>query len=138
MKKIAPVIAAIVVVGAVLLYFFVFSDTGDKVKPAVRVEYSPGDYFTTNVRSVDGSAAVHLLKATIVLVVNEEGLEDMLTKENARIRDTIIFILRALTQQEILASGTQDQLREKIISALNERLGIDNFIEVLFNDFVMA
>ena len=130
MKKIIIIIAAVVVLGGGALYFFLFM--GDREKPEVRVEYSPGEFFTTNVNQSNG-----LLKSTIVLVVNADGLEEMLTSENARIRDTIIFILRNLTAEEIKAEGTQEILRNRIISALNERLGIDNFVEVLFNDFVM-
>jgi len=131
MKKIAIIIVVVVVVAAAALYFFVFS--GDSEKPEVRVEYSPGDFFTTNV----GEGSSRLLKAGIVLVVNAEGLEEMLTAENARIRDTIIFILRDLTEDEIRLQN-QDRLRQRIITELNEKLGIDNFVEVLFNDFVMA
>jgi len=133
MKKIVIVIILLVVVGAAAaVYFLVFA--GDNEKPEVRVEYSPGDFFTTNV----GGQSTRLLKAAIILVVNKEGLEEQLTQDNARIRDTIIFILRDLTEEEIRDTGNQDDLREKIITALNERLGIDNFVEVLFNDFVMA
>ena len=133
MKKIiiAVVIAVIVVGGAAAVYFFVLS--GENEKPEVRVEYSPGDFFTTN---VDGSTRI--LKATIVLVVDSEKLTEKLEENNARIRDTIIFILRSLTEEEIRAQGTQDRLRERIITALNDRLAIDNFVEVLFNDFVMS
>ena len=134
MKKIIPIVIVIVVIGAAALYFLVLRP--EPVKKVVRVEYSPGEYFTTNVRS-DGSA-LRLLKAAIILVVDDEGLEEMLAANNARIRDTIIFILRDLKADDILAEGTQEDLREKIITALNERLGIDNFVEVLFNDFVMA
>ena len=131
MKKAAIIIVVLVVVGGAALYFFMFS--GDKEKPAVRVEYSPGEFFTTNVKE-----STRLLKASIVLIVNADDLEDMLTKENARIRDTVIFILRDLTEGEIREEGTQDELRDRIITALNERLDIDNIVEVLFNDFVMA
>ncbi|MCL2046238.1 MAG: flagellar basal body-associated FliL family protein [Oscillospiraceae bacterium] len=131
MKKLLPMIlVAIVVIGG-SLYFFVFRDPGEK--PDVRVVYSPGEFFTTNV-----NGAPRLLKTAVVLIVNKEGLDDMLTAENARIRDTIIFILRDLTEPEILDLGTQDMLRERILTALNERLETGVFIEVLFNDFVMA
>jgi len=132
MKRIAIIIAIVVVVGvAAVLYFFVLS--GDREKPEVREEYSPGEFFTTNV----GGGSTRLLKAGVILVVNESGLDEKLTAENARIRDTIIFILRDLTEEEIRAQN-QDRLRDRIITELNERLGIDNFVEVLFNDFVMA
>jgi len=132
MKRIAIIIVIVVVIAvAAGLYFFVLS--ADKEKPEVREEYSPGEYFTTNV----SGGSTRLLKASIILVVNESGLEEKLTLENARIRDTIIFILRDLSEDEIRAQN-QDRLRERIITELNERLGIDNFVEVLFNDFVMA
>ena len=132
MKKIIPIIIVLVVVIAgVAVYFLVFNT--DTEKPEVRVEYSPGDFFTTNV-----SDTTRLLKAGIILIVNENGLEEKLNKENARIRDTIIFILRSLTEAEIRAPGTQDILRGRIIEALNERLEVEYFVEVLFNDFVMA
>ena len=134
MKKVLIVVVIVLILGGAGLYFFVLA--GDSEKPEVRVEYSPGDFFTTNVK-VDGGAT-RMLKAGIVLVVNEEGLESKLEQENARIRDTIIFILRALTVDEITAEGEQEELRTRIVDTLNERLGIDNFVEVLFNDFVMA
>ena len=135
MKK--PIIIIIIVViivlaGGAAMYIFMFS--GDREKPEVRVEYSPGEFFTTNVKE----PSTRLLKATIILVVDAEGLEEMLTKENARIRDTIIFILRDLSEEQIRANNPQNELRKRIITELNERLGIDNFVEVLFNDFVMA
>ena len=135
MKKVLIIVIAIVVVAGAALYFFVFSGS-DEEKPEVRVEYSPGDFFTTNVQV--GSGATRLLKAGVVLVVNAEGMEEMLTRENARIRDTIIFILRNLTVDEINAPGNQEPLRERIIDALNEELnlGVDKFVEVLFNEFV--
>ena len=134
MKKVIIIVAIVAIVAGVALYLFVFSADGET--PEVRVEYSPGEFFTTNVQ-VTGNTP-RLLKSAIVLVVNAEGLEDMLAKENARIRDTIIFILRNLTDEEIMAEGEQEGLRRRIITALNERLDIDNFVEVLFNDFVMA
>ena len=132
MKKILIIVVVIVVVGAAAAYFLLFNN--DTEKPEVRVEYSPGEFFTTNV-----SDSIRILKTALVLVVNSDKLDEQLAEENARIRDTIIFILRDLSEDEIRDNeGTQDALREKIITALNERLGIDNFVEVLFNDFVMS
>ena len=131
MKKTVAIVLVIVVVGAAAVYFFMFN--GDKEKKDVRVEYSPGDFFTTNVKE-----STRLLKTSIVLVVNDEGLNKKLETENSHIRDSIIFILRDLTEEEIRATGNQDELRDRVLSTLNERLGIDNFIEVLFIDFVMS
>jgi len=99
----------------------------------VRVEYTPGDVFTTNVKD-----SYRILKTSIVLVVNKEGMEETLAKENTRIRDSIIFLLRQLDEDAVRAPGTQERLRNDIITALNERLELDIFVEVLFNDFVMG
>jgi len=130
MKKILIFLVAIAMIGSTAL----LSACGGSSEPkVVRVEYSPGDYFTTNV-----SGSYHLLKVVPILVVNREGLEDTLKECNATIRDTIIFILRDLTEDDIMAPGNQDDLREKIVTALNERLGVDYFVEVIFNDFVMG
>ena len=132
MKKIIIVIVAVAVIGAAAFYFIVMREETEK--PVVLLEYSPGEFFTTNVHGVS-----RILKVAVSLVVTESrGILEKLEEDNSRIRDTIIFILRDLTEEEILALGKQDPLRERIIEELNERLGIDNIVEVLFTDFVMA
>ena len=131
MKKGIAVIVVIVIIAAAALYFFMFS--GAMEKADVHVEYSPGDFFTTNVKE-----STRLLKTSIVLVVNDDGLIKLLEAENTYIRDTIIFILRDLTEEEIRAPGTQNELRDSILSALSERLSTNNLVEVLFSDFVMS
>jgi flagellar basal body-associated protein FliL len=132
-KKIIIIIVVVLVVaiagGAV--YFFMQGNSGEK--PVVLVEYSPGDVFTTNVK--DSS---RILKTAPIIVVNASGLEDMLAKENTRIRDKIIFILRDLSVDDIAAPAPQDKLRERLVSELNEELGIDNIVAIRFNDFVMG
>ena len=130
MKKMLVFLVVLAIVGSTALLSACGSDGEAKI---VRAEYSPGEYFTTNV-----SGSYHLLKVVPILVVNREGLEDTLKERNATIRDTIIFILRDLTEEEITAPGNQDELRERIVTTLNERLGVDYFVEVIFNDFVMG
>jgi len=131
MKKAIIAIVVVLIIAGGALYYFTLS--GNKESKEVRVEYSPGEFFTTNVKE-----STKLFKSAVVLIVNAEGLEEKLKMENARIRDTIIFILRDLTEDEIRAPGNQDELRDRILTALNTRLGIDNFVEVLFSDYVMA
>ena len=134
-KKMMPIVIVIVVVAAIGAGVVLFVLNNSAEKPEARVEYSPGEFFTVNVKDAPTG---RILRAGIVLIVNKDGLEDMLTEANNRIRDTIIFILRDLNEDDINAPGTQELLRDRIIMALNERLAIDNFVEVLFNDFVMA
>ena len=135
MKKMLIVIVAVVVIAAAGVFVFLQMNSGDKPVPIVRVEYSPGEYFTTNVKNSKNN---HILKASIVLVVDKEGMDDTLKAENTKIRDTIIFILRQLDEDAIKAEGNQEKLRADIIKALNKALDIENFVEVRFNDFVMG
>lgn len=130
MKRIVSIVAIVL---AVSISLFLFAGCGEKEAKEVRVEYSPGEFFTTNVQD-----SGRLLKSSIVLVVNAEGLEETLALDNTRIRDTIIFILRELGEEDIKAPGTQEVLRDRIVTALNERLEVDYFVEVRFNDFVMG
>lgn len=130
-KKIIIVVVIVVVVAGAGAYVFTQGNSGPK--PEVLVEYSPGDVFTTNVK---GSARI--LKTAPVLVVNSDSLEEMLAAENTRIRDTIIFILRDLEEDDIKPPAPQDALRDKLVDALNKELGIDNIVAIRFNDFVMG
>ena len=132
MKKRIISIVLVIILGTAAL--FLYSGCSGGEEKVVRAEYSPGDYFTTNVAG--GSPRV--FKCVPILVVNKEGLDETLKAQNATIRDTIIFILRELTEEDIRAPGNFDDLRERIVDALNERLGVDYFVEVIFNDFVMG
>jgi len=131
-KKIIVVIAVVVILAAGAgLYFFVLSDESEP--PEVRIEIVPvGEVFTTNVKG-----SQRILRAGVVLVVDREGLEDLLAARNNAIRDTIIFTLRDLEEEEI-REVSQDNLRRRLATALNNTLGIDNVVTILFNDFVMA
>lgn len=132
MKKIIIIVAVVVVVAGAAVYWFVLRDTET---PEVRVSV-PLESFTTNINGSPGK----YLKTTVVIVVNDDSKEftEMLTEQTPRIRDAIVFILRDLTAEQIEESGTKDALREMIITRVNTNLGIDNVVEVLFNDFVMA
>jgi flagellar basal body-associated protein FliL len=96
--------------------------------------YSTGEPLVVNVKDTG-----RLFKTSLVLVVNSEDEEliGSLTKRNALIRDTALFILRDLSETEILENDNKDALRSRMMAELNARLGIDNIVELLFNDFVV-
>jgi len=132
MKKRAPIVIILAAaVAGVLLYFFVFKNMGGE-KPVVYDYYSPGEYFVTNVK---GSS--NLFKTSPVLVVDNSSIIDTLTKKNALVRDTIIFILRDYTRDELNEVSTHKDIRLKIIAALNERLETEAIVDVYFNDYVI-
>jgi hypothetical protein len=56
-----------------------------------------------------------LFKTTIVLVTTEAEMEDFLTANQYIIRDTILFRLRELTEEDIKALDIQDRLRAEIL-----------------------
>lgn len=131
MKKIIPLIAALV------LAAFVLASCG--AEPAenaiVTSYYSPGDFFVTNVKN-----SKKLFKGGIVLIVessDEAASLDFLTRENAVIRDKIIFIIRDMEEVDIATSEGSEALRERIRTELCERLDTEEITGILFNDYVM-
>ncbi len=132
MNKKTLILLIVLVVAAVGagLYFLVFRDSGEE--EVQLYSFVPGDYFVTNVKDSD-----RLFKVTVVIMLNTDKLEEKLTEDEHIIRDTIIFELRALTEEDIESEDIQDRIREKITASLNSVLGIDNVVTVYFNDFVM-
>jgi flagellar basal body-associated protein FliL len=131
--KIIIAVVLVVVVG-VAAYILVLSprneaEAGDK-KP--EFTYSPGDYFVSNIE--DSS---RLLKATIVLSVNDQSKIEYMTENNHVIRDTIIQTLRQKNEEELRSSGIQDKLRKEIVANLKARLDMDYLVTVYFEDFVL-
>ncbi|MDR2357201.1 MAG: flagellar basal body-associated FliL family protein [Oscillospiraceae bacterium] len=129
-KKLIPILIAAVVVVAGALYFLVFNSGGAE-KPVVYTEYSPGEFFVTN---VDGTT--NLLKTTLVLVLDTDETGGM-TAANTRIRDTIIAVLRSIDLDTLLDVDMADSVKKRIADAVNARLEITNVVDVLYNDFVV-
>jgi len=130
MKKIIIIIIAVVVVAAGVAAYFVFFN--DREPPVIRVSYVPGDFFVTNIKD-----SKYLLKTTIVLELNKEGMEEYLTEYNHIIRDIIVFTLREKTEEELRGNGIQDELRAEIVEKLKNEMDIDYIVTVYFNDYVL-
>lgn len=133
-KKVIVILAAVAVaLAAGAVYFFVFRNAqGNENAPPKLYNYAIEDSFVTNVR--DSSK---LFKATVVLVANKDKLDELLEKNQYVVRDTVLFILRDLTEADIRSSDIQDLLRVKIPRAINGALQIDSIVSVYFSDFVM-
>jgi flagellar FliL protein len=127
------IIIAVVVLGAgVGAYFLFFSNKEKKEPEIVLYTYAIEDSFITNVKD-----SQKLLKTSIILVVNKEKMDEFLGMNIYSIRDTILIILRNLTDKEIASMDIQERLRDEIPSALNKVLKIDSVVSVYFSDFVM-
>lgn len=128
-KKLIIIIAVVLVAAiAVGLYFFVFKE--DKV---IREEYSPGEYFVTNVKESN-----RLLKATVVLVLDTDDkkvLEEF-GKRNTEIRDAITTILRDQSEETLRAIDLTG-LKTEILEALNTLLETEHIVAILFSDWAL-
>lgn len=134
MKKILIIIIAVIVIaGGVGAYFLFFNKPKEEAEPKVELyTYAIEDAFITNVKG-----SQKLFKTSVILVVNKENMDEVFAENTYIIRDTIIMILRELTEEEISGMTIQDMLRTEIASALNKALEIDNIVSVYFGDFVM-
>jgi flagellar basal body-associated protein FliL len=131
MNKTAIIVIIIIIALAAGTYFLFFQDKSDN-DGEVFYNYAVEDAFITNVKKSE-----KLFKTTVVLVVNKKDMNEFFKENLFTIRDTILFILRDLTEEDIESTDIQQTLRGTIAEALNEALGIDNIVTVKFSDFVM-
>ena len=70
---------------------------------------------------------------------NAKEIEKLLEKRNAMIRDAIISVLSYKTPEEVLPQEGKEQLKEELIDAINNALGLDDavVVSVYFKDFIM-
>ncbi|SMC35764.1 flagellar basal body-associated FliL family protein [Papillibacter cinnamivorans] len=138
MKKKIIIIAAVVLIAAgAAFYLFILKPSSEKnvdEKPALEDLYSYPleDSFITNVKDSN-----KLFKSTIVLMLSSEKVSKELADKEYVIRDTILFQLRNLTEDDLRSDDIQDKLRSQLSGDLNAALGIDSIVTVYFNDFVM-
>ncbi|MDL2289344.1 flagellar basal body-associated FliL family protein [Clostridia bacterium OttesenSCG-928-F22] len=133
MKKIIIIVLALLVVGGVAVFMFVLPK---EEGPEPRSLYTPGDYFVTNDK--DGK---NMVKTTIVLEVNkkadDEEFKTFMDENQPKIRDTIVFILRSKSLDELRSQDIKTVLTSEIVQAINEALEIDNVKTIYFNDYVV-
>ncbi len=135
MKKIIIIIVAAVVLlgGAAAAYFLIFAGDGEEaVEVLPTFDYSPGEFFVTNVKDSN-----RLFKCQVVISVNDETLIEVLTLQNAKVRDTIIFALRNLTEEDIMDINFQDNLRQILIDDLNAAFEVESVVGIWYGDYVM-
>jgi flagellar basal body-associated protein FliL len=133
MKKILIIVIALIAVG-VGAFFLFFNKPKDEEPKVILYNYAIEDAFIANVKD---SQKQQLVKASVILVVNKEKMDEFLGENIYIIRDTILSILRSLTAEDIASADIMDKLREEIPAALNKALEIDTIVSVYFGDFVM-
>lgn len=131
-KVLGIVIVLLVVAVGAAMYFFVFSSGGGEAEKPVKFEYFQLDPFVTNVKGSNS-----FFKATPVLLVTDKKLLKKLDEELPMVRDTILFILRDYTAEQIRAESTYKEMGDRIVSALNEKLGSEAIIGVNYFDYLI-
>jgi|GEM_PF-3117975 len=115
--------------------FFIFKTMGVQAQEIKRLEsipYEPGNDFITNL-----SGSRKLLKASIVIEMNNKQEIEFMTKNNYKIRDAIIDILTRLSEEDIAKDDIRYTLKAQIRKTLEEKLAITGIIDVYFDEFVI-
>jgi flagellar basal body-associated protein FliL len=133
-KKVLTILAVLAILVTVGVVYTIMSRSkaDDTSGEPTLYQYSVEDPFVTNVKD-----SQKLFKTTVILVTDEEGMDEFLAENQYVIRDSILFIMRSLTEEDIESEDIQDVLRESIPVALNSALGIDSIVSIYFSDFVM-
>ena len=137
MKKIIVIIAVVVVLGVAAAAFFIFmgGDDEDYDEPIIRIPHQVG-LFQSNVR--DSQRIFFRIELSVVANTEDESVAKLLVEENARVRHTILFLLRAMSEEDFNAPNAEILLAREIAAALNNELGVAYFVDVLFTEYVLA
>ena len=112
-----------------VLVLSLFTGCGEKAKS---FEYDPGEPFVTDVFK-----STRLLKVDITIEVTDEKLVELLTANTAKVRDTIVFILRSKTEEELKGLAPNDGLKTEIIDKLKEKFDTSSISEIYVSDLVI-
>ena len=136
MKKIIVIVAVVVVLGIAGAAFFLLMGGNDEdaPEPVIRVPHHIG-LFTSNVRNASGFFRIEI---TVVANSEDDSVALLLAEEHARVRHTILFLLRAMTAEDFQAPDAQIPLATRILHALNDELEVTYFVEVLFTEYVIG
>lgn len=140
MKKLVIVFIVLVVVmiigmGFFMYYFFspakpAFGDT--TVQEEDVIGYNTGSPFITTLRN-----SKRIIRADIVIEVQDKKDEKILNDFNYRVRDCILTILGNISEDDINSEDFKDNLKVKIKNTLQDMLETVNIKGVYFNEFVI-
>lgn len=126
------IIACLLVIVIGIGAFIVFS-TGSKNKQSDNtITYDLEEDFQTNI-----SSAKHIIKAHVVLSLNDQKTTQLIDKNIYMIRDKIINIMLNVSEDDLNKQDIQNMLKNKIKNDLQSILEIDTIKEVYFTDFII-
>lgn len=130
MKKVILIIVIIAVIAGAAGGAFLALRPGEERDRSF--SYDPGEFFVTDIQDSN-----RLLKTDVILVLSDSREEGHYLQHNHRIRNTIIFVLRNMTEDQLMQSDIEDRLNRAIIDHLNREFDTDHFQKVYFNEFVI-
>jgi flagellar FliL protein len=96
----------------------------------------PVDSFIANLMDRAGLGKRYL-KVTMKLEVGSDEDRDLLEEHTPQIRDTVLLLLSSLTFKEINSMEGKLELKQSLISRINDVLGGDRVKKVYFSEFVV-
>ena len=102
-------------------------------KPDIGPIY-PLDTFIVNLVGNQGKS---YLKAKIELELNDEKLKKEIDKRLPQFRDSILTLLSSKSNDQIKSLEGKYQLREEIVSMLNQFLVTGKVVNIYFTDFII-
>ena len=96
----------------------------------------PLDSFIVNLMDKAGMGKRYL-KVTMKLEVGSKNDQDLLDEHTPQIRDTVLLLLSSLTFKEINSMEGKLDLKQSLISRINQVLGEDRVKKIYFSEFVV-
>lgn len=81
--------------------------------------------------------SIRYLRIGLSLGYDDETIKEKLEKQQARIKDAVIFILGDASLRELNDSGGKEMLKEDLIAAINKVLGKNVINHIYFTEFTL-
>ncbi|GER93976.1 hypothetical protein A45J_1734 [hot springs metagenome] len=90
------------------------------------------DPFITNIGS-----GKRFLKFSISIELSTPAMAEKAKAKTGMIRDAIIMLITSKTPDDVSSSEGKQQLKDELVTRLNQILGEDSIKNIYFTDFVM-
>lgn len=93
--------------------------------------------FTNVVVNLSGTMGTRYLKTTFTVTGSDPALKQLFDTNKARLTDTTLNVLSALSLGELEEPGSKNVIRDKLVAAYNQALGHRVVEQVYFGDFLI-
>jgi len=148
MKRIIAIVLIVLIcfiVGGLLFFVFSGSDSAKATEETKNVAtkehavefkdavfYSPAASIITNIKNSN-----RYLKIKVTLEIKNEKSKEPFSKNESKIKDIIINVLRNKTESELVSPDSQESLKVNIREALGAKMDIKDLIDLYIDEFVI-